>query len=325
MLRGAIVGLGWWGREIVAQVQGNSKRIRFTRGVTLEMDAAADLAREHGFELTDSYEAVLADPEIDAVVLATPHSLHRAQVEAAAAAGKHVFCEKPFALTLADARASIAACREAGVALGVGHNRRLWPSIARMKEMVAGGEIGTIMLMEGTYSHDWLAHIPPEGWRSDPDEAPAGGMTGMGIHLLDCFQHFAGPITSVQAHCARRVLERPSGDTTTGSLEFACGALGLFSTTLMTPFVWRCAVFGSHGWLESTSETRLTICRKEGDVETVELPQENHICANIDSFAAEAMGEGRFQVDDEGILATVAALEATFASVRLDGDKVRIG
>ena len=139
MLNVAMIGLGWWGKELVRSAQG-SALMRFTRGVTLEPDTVRDFAKEMNIALGTSYEDVLADTSIDAVVLATPHTRHRAQVEAAAAAGKHVFCEKPFALTVEDAKAAIAACRKAGVALGVGHNRRLWPSMVKLKEVVSSAE-----------------------------------------------------------------------------------------------------------------------------------------------------------------------------------------
>ena len=124
MLNTAMIGLGWWGKELVRSAR-DSSLMRFTRGVTLEPETVRDFAKEMNITIGTSYEDVLGDNSIDAVVLATPHTRHRAQVEAAAAAGKHVFCEKPFALTLEDAEAAIAACRKAGVALGVGHNRRL--------------------------------------------------------------------------------------------------------------------------------------------------------------------------------------------------------
>jgi len=135
MLNTAMIGLGWWGKELVRSAR-DSKVMRFSRGVTLEPETVRDFAKEMNFAIGTSYEEILSDKLIDAVVLATPHTRHRAQVEAAAAAGKHVFCEKPFALTVEDAKAAIAACRKAGVALGVGQNRRLWPSIARLKEVV---------------------------------------------------------------------------------------------------------------------------------------------------------------------------------------------
>jgi predicted dehydrogenase len=102
MLNAAMIGLGWWGKELVRSAKGCA-HMRFRHGVTLEPETARDFAKEHGITLGTSYEDVLADKSIDAVVLATPHSAHRKQVEAAAAAGKHVFCEKPFALTVEDA------------------------------------------------------------------------------------------------------------------------------------------------------------------------------------------------------------------------------
>ena len=144
-----------------------SKLMRFTQGVTLEPDTARDFAKETNISI-GTYENMLADSSIDAVVLATPHSAHRGQVEAAAAAGKHVFCEKPFALNVEDAKAAIAACRKAGVALGVGQNRRLWPSIVKLKEVIGSKEFGTIMFAEGNYSHDILANTPLDNWRSAP-------------------------------------------------------------------------------------------------------------------------------------------------------------
>ena len=112
MLNAAMIGLGWWGKELV-RAQRASQLMRFTHGVTLEPDAARDFAREMKLELGTCYENMLADTSIECVVLATPHTQHRAMIEAAAAAGKHVFCEKPFALTLEDAKAALAACHPA--------------------------------------------------------------------------------------------------------------------------------------------------------------------------------------------------------------------
>jgi predicted dehydrogenase len=320
MLNTAMIGLGWWGKELVRSAR-TSRLMRFTRGVTLEPDTVRDFAREMNIGIGTSYDDVLADKSIDAVVLATPHTRHRAQVEAAAAAGKHVFCEKPFALTVADAQAAIAACRRAGVALGVGQNRRLWPSIVKLKQLVGSEEFGTIMFAEGNYSHDILADTPPDNWRSAPQETKAGGMTGMGIHLLDCFSFLIGPMTRVSALSTRRILPFETGDTTQAMLALRNGATATIATSLKTPgFVWRCAVYGSQMWAESLSETRVTLCRRDGKPETIEMPQTNHIGANLDSFAAAAIGQGRFQIDDAGIIHTVAALEAVFDSAERNGE-----
>ena len=320
MLNAAMIGLGWWGKELV-RAQRASPLMRFTHGVTLEPDAARDFAAEMKLVLGTCYENVLADASIDCVVLATPHTQHRAMVEAAAAAGKHVFCEKPFALSLGDARAALAACRKAGVALGVGHNRRLWPSIVKLKEVVSAAEFGTVMFAEGNYSHDILANTPLDNWRSAPQETKAGGMTGMGIHLIDAFSFLIGPMARVSALSRKRALPFPSGDTTQAMLAFENGATGAIATSLKTPgFVWRVAIYGSQMWAESLSETKVTVCGRNGKPETFELPQTNHIGANLDSFAACALGQRPFQIDDAGILHTVAALEAVFESAARDGE-----
>jgi predicted dehydrogenase len=320
MLNAAIIGLGWWGRELVQSVQGRSDLIRVTRGVTLEPELAQDFAAKLHFALGTSYHDVLNDPAIDAVILATPHTKHREQVEAAAARGKHVFCEKPFALSLEDAKAATAACRRAGVGLGVGHNRRMWPSIAAIKDLVASGRLGTVMFAEGNYSHDILASTPLDNWRSAREETRAGGMTGMGIHLLDSLSFLVGPVKKVSALSTHRTLPFAAGDTTQAFLAFHSGATATISTTLKTPgFVWRLAIYGSDMWAESLSETKVVTCRTKGEPETFEASQTNHIGMNIESFARAALGESKYHIDDESILHTVAALEAVFRSADANG------
>jgi predicted dehydrogenase len=325
MLNAAVIGLGWWGKELVRAVQGKSALIRFSRGVTLEPDLAREFAAKEGLVLGTSYEEVLADRKIDAVMLATPHTQHRRQVEAAAAAGKHVFCEKPFALSLADAEAALAACRKAGVALGVGHNRRLWPSIRKIRALMDAGAFGTVMHVEGHHSHDWLANQPAGDWRSAPEETKAGAVTGMGIHLLDAFSFLVGPFRRISAVSMRRTLPLASGDTTSAQFQFANGATGSIATTLKTPYIWRLAVYGSDLWAESQSETRIAIRRSGGGIDTDELPPDNHVGGNLESFARAALGRGRYHIDDEAILHTVAVLDALFRSTAANGAWQEIG
>src|SRR5689334_12980498 len=122
MIDTAIVGLGWWGKTLVKAARDFGAPLRFVRGVTLEPDTVRDFAAEQKIQLGTSIDEILTDKSIQAVVLATPHTMHRVQVEAIAAAGKHIYCEKPFALTKADAQAALAACQRAGVVIGVGHH-----------------------------------------------------------------------------------------------------------------------------------------------------------------------------------------------------------
>lgn len=104
MIRAGIVGLGWWGKTLVESVSGASDDIQFVAGATrTRTPEILEFVELHDLTMKEDYADLLADGEVDAVVLATPHSMHSKQVVAAAEAGKHVFCEKPFALTKADA------------------------------------------------------------------------------------------------------------------------------------------------------------------------------------------------------------------------------
>ena len=209
MLNAAIVGLGWWGKKLVEAARDYGAPVRFSRGVTYEPDGAAEFAAAQGIAVGKSFDDVLADPAVQAVFLATPHTTHRALVEQAAKAGKHIYCEKPFALSKADAQAALDACARAGIVVGVGHHFRLMPSMRALREVADSGALGTIMHAEGNYSHDWLASYPADSWRLAPQESRAGGMTGMGIHILDCFRDFVGPMQRISALSKRRVLKIP--------------------------------------------------------------------------------------------------------------------
>src|SRR6186713_2887315 len=198
MINAAIVGMGWWGKTVVESVQGSSDVIRFVAGASRtpspELNAFAATQK---LKLASSYEALLADPKVDAVVLATPHSLHTQQVIAAAAAGKHVFCEKPFALTKADADAAVAATQKAKVTLGLGYNRRFHPEMSKLREKIRSGELGTVLHFEATMTFPNALALKPEAWRADREETPCGGLTPMGVHAIDGMIDLGGEIDRV--------------------------------------------------------------------------------------------------------------------------------
>ena len=319
MLNTAIVGLGWWGKTLVKAARDFGASINFVRGVTLEPDSVRDFAAEHKIAIGTSFEDVLADAKVQAVILATPHSKHREQVEAAARAKKHIYCEKPFALSKADAVAMLEACKRAGIVIGVGHHFRLMPSMRVLDELMQAGAFGAIMHVEGNYSHDWLANYPADSWRMAAAESRAGGMTGMGIHVLDCFRDLVGPMQRISALSKARALKLPTGDTTAALIEFENGATGTLATTIKTPFDWRIAVYGENCRAESVSETRAIVRRAGKEPETIDRPADFHLGRNLDYFAKAAMGQGTFPISPAGILQTAAALEAVFKSVDADG------
>ena len=167
MIGVAMVGLGWWGRKMSGLVHGRSRTMRIVRAVEPNHNAAAPFARELGVPLSADYAEALADPAVQAVILATPHALHVGQIAAAVAAGKHVFCEKPLALTRVEAERAVRLCSQAGLVLGMGHERRFDPPIAALLADAAAGRLGTLLQVEGQFSHD----------RSSPSSPTTGGCT----------------------------------------------------------------------------------------------------------------------------------------------------
>ena len=265
MINAAIIGLGRWGQNLVNSVHGKSDAIRFVAGATRTVAKADAYAREKGFPLYDRYEKALADPKVDAVVLATPHTLHVAQILAAAKARKHVFTEKPLALTVKSATAAVRACAAAGVTLAVGYNWRFQPALQEIKRMLQDGRLGRLLHLEGNFCGPSAYRFPRGHWRQAREEGPAGGMTGRGVHTVDAYLYLAGRIASVHAQSSRRALDYGLDDTTSMLFRFGSGATGYLGTVIATAETWRLQVFGSNGWaemgdVEHLSTWQLKVC-----------------------------------------------------------------
>ena len=258
MINAAIIGLGRWGQNLVNSVQGKSDAIRFVAGAVRTPAKVEAYANEKGFPLYDSYEKALADPNVQAIVLATPHTQHAEQIVAAAKARKHVFTEKPFALNVKEARAAVSACRKARVTLAVGYNWRFQPALQEIRRMLEDGRLGKLVHVEGNFCGPSAYRFPEGHWRQARDEGPAGGMTGRGVHVLDAFLYLAGRVDTVHAQSARRVLDYGIDDTTSMLLRFKNGATGYLGTFIATAETWRMQVFGSKGWVEVGDVEHLT-------------------------------------------------------------------
>jgi predicted dehydrogenase len=315
MIDAAIVGLGRWGRNLV-EAAADQGRLNIRRAIEPAMDGARDFCIKHKLLLSDDLSAVLADETIAAVLLATPHSLHPAQVKACAAAGKAVFCEKPLALHRADAAAMFDACRNARVLLAVGHNRRFWPAMKALRDIVASGELGTILHIEGHNSNENSQNVT-SGWRLSPEESPGGGLTGAGLHALDAFVSMLGPVRTVHAKFTSREPGPPPLDTTMMMLEFMNGVTGTLATVRATPLFWRIHVFGTRGSAEVLDETTL-VWRGGGQTpETRKFPAVHVLRAELDAFVDMVEAEVPFPVPEADVLATLAAFEAGLKSIEL--------
>ena len=327
MIDAAIVGLGWWGKTLVEGVQQDSADIRFvagtTRTMTPDVQAFADAQR---FALADSYEALLARKDVQAVVLATPHSQHTAQVVAAAAAGKHVFCEKPFALTKADAVTAVDATRKAGVTLGLGYNRRFHPEMTKLREQIRSGDLGTILHVEATMTFPNALLLKPTQWRASRSETPCGGLTPMGVHAVDGMIDLCGAIDHVYCQSFRRVVSIDSDDTTSMLFRMKDGMSGYLGTMTATGPGFSFQVFGSKGWVRlegmthvagASSEERRTrlfgTCKfqpAEGEAQVWEAARLDVSRAALEAFARAAAGGPAYPIPTDQMIHGVAVTEA---------------
>jgi predicted dehydrogenase len=308
MIDAAIVGLGRWGRTLVDAVQGNSDRLRFTHAVSRDPGGLLDVAGRHGLQLVRGLEPVLADPALDAVVLATPHSLHCEQIIAIARAGKAVFCEKPLTLTKAEAARAIEACRTAGVVLGTGTDKRFFPSLRELLRLVKGGELGKILHLEAHFSNE-VAGTASE-WRYSLEESPAGGMTGTGIHMLDALVALAGPVRRVQALLLSHKPPPDPHDSLSALLEFASGVSATLAMVRSTPAYFRLHAFGREASAEALGRTDLVLRRSGAEPCHLSLQPVDSVRANLEAFAEAVAGVAPYPIPTSEMLDTIAAFEA---------------
>jgi len=325
MLNVAIVGLGRWGQRLLEAVSAPpSAKLRVTHAVARTPDKVRAVCSARGLALSGDLAQALADPGVGAVILATPHSQHAEQVGAAARAGKHVFVEKPFTLDAASARAAARACRDAGVVLALGHNRRFLPAYAEMKRLVATGSLGEILHLEGNFSGNFGLGYSPGAWRATQAESPAGGMTAMGIHIIDAFLDLAGPIASIRCDSQRKVLAVELDDTTSAFVRFAGGATGCMSTLTATGRIVRLQVFGTRGWLHMLDHHILEICDIDGKVRRIEYPPLDIERAELEAFADAVAGIASYPVPVEDAIHGVEVMQAAIRSAAGGGERVAV-
>src|SRR6516162_1126500 len=245
----AMIGLGWWGRKMTAVLQKAKDDIEVLCAAEPNPEGK-EFAEANGFKLYASDAEALQHPGVEAVILATPHSLHAAQIERAVGAGKHIFCEKPLALTRKRAEIAVNACAKHKLVLGMGHERRWHPPVAQMLATARSGQLGRIQQIEGNFSHDKFTALDPGNWRLNASEAPVAGMTATGIHLTDLATALLGKARDLRVSCESLSSRMPQGDTMSVHIRFNDGGTAYVSASLAMPFVSRFAVYGSQGWID---------------------------------------------------------------------------
>ncbi len=330
MINAAVIGLGTWGKTMVEALAG-SDAMRFTmlQTRTVKPDIEA-FAKQHSLRIADSFEAVLSDPKIDAVVLATPPSGHMKQIVAVAATGKHVYCEKPFTFSKAEAETAVNAVLKADRVIGVGYNRRFHPEMIKLRDRIRAGDLGIVQHIEANMTYPNALFLPPTAWRSQASEAPLGGLGPMGVHAIDGMIDLVGEIDQVYCQSFARAVETGADDTTSMLFRMKQGMSGYLGTMTTTGAGFSFQVFGSKGWqrLEgvthvagASSEERRTrqfgVCKFQpvkGPLETWEAEKLDIVRATFEAFARACEGGPPFRIPPEEIVHCAAVSEALIRS-----------
>lgn len=327
----AMIGLGWWGKKMTAVLQSATGEIEVVCAAEPN-PAGAEFAAANGLAYYKTDAEALNHPGVEAVVLATPHSLHAEQIARAVAAGKHVFCEKPLAHTRKGAEEAVNACAAKGLVLGMGHERRWEPPVAEMLEAARTGKLGRILQVEANFSHDKFLSLSADNWRLNAAEAPVAGMTATGIHLTDLAAALLGPARDVRVSCENLGSSFPQGDTMSAHIRFKSGGTAYVSATLVTPFVSRFAVFGTKGWIDIRDKAHVeapdgwivTSAMAGGPITVTEVPKAEPVRDNLIAFARAVRGAAPYPITGEELVNNISILEAIIASAAKDGAVVTL-
>ncbi len=322
-LRVASIGLGWWSDELAKSISAGTGSLQIAACTSRSQDKRDAFQKRFGGRTHASYEDVLGDPDIDAVLLTTPHSMHGEHVRMAARAGKHVFVEKPFTLEAADGRSAAKACKEAGVVLAVGHNRRFAAASQWLKDLVAADKLGTILHIEANFSTLGALNYTEDRWRANRVESPGGAIAACGIHMIDLLCWLAGPVESVNARAVRRAVPVDMDDTTSAIFQFAAGPTGYLGTFFASPYTTFVTVYGTKakahidpdagtGWLKPA----------DGEIAHHTFEARDTLRLELEEFAAECRGETTFRVTPEEAIHNVEVMQAMVVSAAEGGAPV---
>ena len=318
-----IVGLGNWGDRLANAVAGLPD-VTLKTCFARSLESRSAFAAKHGCEQARSLEAFLSEP-LDGILVATPHSTHREMVEVITGAGRNVMVEKPLALSTTDARACVEAADRAGVILQLAHYRRRLSATRALKAAIDEGRLGRVHALEGWFSRVWGPQTE-RPWRDDPDESPLGGMTALGVHIVDNFHYLAGPIERVS--CFSKQVEGITGidDVTMAMFEFENGAVGQLSTSLRIPFKCTTSVFGSEGAGYSLDDGNRFAIQGRDDRDPVEMPVESveGVSANLTAFCDAVRSGTQPETGGPEAFAVVAVMEAMGRSASVGGQPMNV-
>jgi predicted dehydrogenase len=323
-LRVASLGMGWWS-DVLADAINRSGKLTITACYSRSEEKRAAFAAKYGCRAVPSYEAILDDKDIEAVINTTPNGVHLETTRAAAAAGKHVFLDKPIANTVSDGRRITEICRKARVVLALGYQRRRESQFRWIKRQIDEGLFGKLVNAEANISRDRLGKIDLGSWRYQAAGMPGGVMLQIGIHYTDVLEYLIGPVKAVSGRFARLVLPGDNPDVASLVLEHENGALSTLNASYASASEYYLMnIYGKEATAYYDVFEGLRML-KRGEEKPVKVPfaSKDTIAEELEEFADAVRGAGAPEIGGEYATTSLAVIRAGIVSAR-EGRHVEI-
>ena len=309
------IGVGGWAGGMVEKIH-QSDKLRLVACYDISPELREQAAEKYGCAVASSVEELVSRADVEGVVVVTPNFVHREHVVAAAKAGKHIFVDKPIANEIEDAYAMIDACREAGVALAVGHNFRRFGGQRKLKELVEEGAPGTIVAVEANFSHAGGMGLNPQQWRYYADKAPALPLIQLGVHCADTLQHVVGPIAEVSSFMGHAAIPSENLDVTATLLRFENGVIGYLGSNYATPAIHYVNIYGTKANLYTGfgSQVRILWSDHARGEEIIHGPDVDDRLEELEDFGECVRMGNRPEVDGEAGIRNLAVVRAALKS-----------
>ena len=323
-LRVGCLGMGWWS-DVLADAVVRSGKIQIVSCYTRSEDKRNAFAKKYGCTPAASYEAMLADKSIEAIINTTPNDVHLPSTKAAAEAGKHVFLDKPIANTVLDGRAITEVCKKAGVILALGYQRRRESHFRYVKKQIDAGAFGKLVNAEANISRDRLGKIDLNSWRYQAAGMPGGVMLQIGIHYIDVLEYLIGPVKAVSGRSAQLVLPGDNPDVASLILEHENGALSTLNASYASASEYYLMnVYGKEATAYYDMHGGLRLL-KRGETKPVAVASDNNdtFIEELEEFANAVRGQGKPEVGGEFATTSLAVIRAGVLSAR-EGRRVEV-
>lgn len=316
-LRVGSIGIGWWS-DVLADAVLRSGKLKLVACYSRSAEKRKNFADKYGCRAAESYAALLADPEIEAVINTTPNDVHRSTSCAAAAAGKHLFLDKPIANSVADGRAITEACRKAGVVLALGYQRRRESHFRWIKQQIEAGHFGKLVHAEANISRDRLGKIDLSSWRYQAAGMPGGVMLQIGIHYTDVLEYLLGPIRAVRAQSARLVLPGDNPDVASLILEHEGGALSTLNASYASASEYYLMnIYGKDATAYYDLHNGLRLLKRgQAEPTRVASAKNDTLVEQLEEFVAVIRGQGQIEVGGDAATRSLAVVRAGILSAQ---------